>query len=51
VEDKPRPANGDFHEVWNGRTASGNLLANGPYFYQLELDGDGAFWGKILILD
>jgi hypothetical protein len=51
VENKARPANGDYAEIWNGRTAEGDLLANGPYFYQLILDGDGTYWGKILILD
>ncbi|MBN2007946.1 hypothetical protein JW960_01225 [candidate division KSB1 bacterium] len=51
VENKSRPAGGDFAEIWNGRTSKGDLLANGPYFYQLVLDGDGTYWGKILILD
>ncbi|UCE04802.1 MAG: hypothetical protein JSW07_14410 [bacterium] len=51
VEDKPRPANRDFAEVWNGKTDDGELLANGVYFYQLKLQGDGTYWGKIIILD
>lgn len=51
VKDKSRPANGDFAEVWNGKTEDGKLLANGVYFYQLTLDGDGTYWGKIMILD
>ncbi len=51
IKDKPRPANGDFAEAWNGRTENGDLLANGVYFYQLTLDGDGTYWGKIIILD
>ena len=51
VKDKPRPSSGDFAEAWNGRTEDGKLLANGVYFYQLKLDGDGTHWGKIIILD
>lgn len=51
VKDKPRPGGGDFAEVWNGRTGDGDLLANGVYFYQLSLDGDGTYWGKLIILD
>lgn len=51
VRDKPRPGGGDFTEAWNGRTEDGDLLANGVYFYQLVLDGDGTYWGKLIILD
>lgn len=51
VKDKQRPAGGDFSEVWNGKTDDGKRLANGVYFYQLKLDGDGTYWGKIMILD
>lgn len=51
VKDKPRSANGNFAEAWNGKTDDGKLLANGVYFYQLILEGDGIYWGKIIILD
>ncbi len=45
-----RPANGDFYETWNGRDADGRDVANGVYFYRLDLDGDGSFWGKLIVL-
>jgi len=51
VNNRPRPGNSDFTEVWNGRTDDGRLVANGVYFYQLELDGDGTYWGKLMIFD
>ncbi|MDZ7331749.1 MAG: hypothetical protein ONB31_07200 [candidate division KSB1 bacterium] len=41
---------GNWSIAWNGKTADGKLLANGVYFYQLELD-NGKHWGKILIVD
>ncbi|MBN1155566.1 hypothetical protein JXB12_11670 [candidate division KSB1 bacterium] len=51
VENKSRPGNSDFTEIWNGKTADGRLVANGVYFYQLILEDDGTHWGKLLIFD
>ncbi len=45
-----RPANGDFHEIWDGRNSRGEEVANGVYFYRLDLSGDGSFWGKLIVL-
>ncbi|UCE05859.1 MAG: hypothetical protein JSW07_20085, partial [bacterium] len=49
-EGKTYPA-GDWSIAWNGKTADGKLLANGVYFYQLDLEGEGKYWGKIIIID
>jgi len=45
------PADGDWSVAWNGKTEDNKLLANGVYFYQLDLEGEGKFWGKIIIID
>ncbi len=44
-------ANQDCAVAWNCRDGSNKLLANGVYFYQLDLEGDGKYWGKIVIID
>jgi len=44
-------ANQDGVIPWNGENEDGQLLANGVYFYQLDLEGDGAYWGKVIIID
>jgi ligand-binding sensor domain-containing protein len=46
-----RPMAGQYAEVWNGRNTRGDIVANGVYFYRLDLEGEGTFWGKILVLD
>lgn len=51
VHDLVRPGGGDFSEVWNGRNEYGDQVANGVYFYSVELEGDGTYWGKILIIN
>ncbi len=45
------PANADCAIAWNCRDDDDHLLANGVYFYQLDLEGDGKYWGKIVIID
>lgn len=44
-------ANQDGVIPWNGKNADGDLLANGVYFYQLDLAGEGKYWGKVIIID
>lgn len=50
VEGEPRPAGGDFYEIWDGTGPYGELVANGVYFYEIELEGDGKYWGKLVVL-
>ncbi|MFQ5823713.1 MAG: hypothetical protein ACE5JB_06635 [bacterium] len=51
VKNKPRPANGDFYEIWDGRDSRGVQVDNGVYFYRLDLEGEGSFWGKVIVLN
>ncbi|MBI5060316.1 hypothetical protein HZB60_11120 [candidate division KSB1 bacterium] len=40
---------GEQYEVWDG-TKSGEIVANGTYFYKIDKPG-GAVWGKLIVLD
>jgi len=51
AENMSRPANGDFYEIWDGLNSKGVQVANGVYFYRLELAGDGTYWGKLIVLN
>lgn len=51
VEYKPRTVAGDYAEVWNGRNELGEIVANGVYFYKIKLQGQSAFWGKVMVLN
>jgi len=48
-EGKTYPA-GNWSIPWNGKIENGKLLANGVYFYQLDIE-EGKYWGKIIIID
>jgi hypothetical protein len=50
-EGKFRPGPGDYAEVWDGRNDYHDDVANGVYFYSLTIDGDGTYWGKILVVN
>jgi photosystem II stability/assembly factor-like uncharacterized protein len=51
VNQKDRPAPGQYNEIWDGRNYRGSVVANGVYFYRVELEGEGTFWGKVMVLD
>ena len=51
IEGGDFPPNFDCSIAWNCRDDDDRLLANGVYFYQLDLEGDGKYWGKIIIID
>ena len=36
--------------AWDGRRDDGMQVANGVYFYRIEVNGDLTFWGKVLVL-
>jgi hypothetical protein len=51
VDNQFRRGPSDYSDVWNGRNDYGDSVANGVYFYKVELDGDGVYWGKVMIVN
>lgn len=51
VSGKARPGAGTYFEIWNGRNGRGEVVANGVYFYSVQLDGEGTYWGKFIVMD
>ena len=40
----------EFYTQWDGKNDNGYRVANGVYFYRIEIDDDDDVWGKILVL-
>jgi hypothetical protein len=40
----------EFYTQWDGKSNNGFRVANGVYFYRIEIDDDDDVWGKILVL-
>jgi photosystem II stability/assembly factor-like uncharacterized protein len=51
VESKERPIPGDYAEIWNGRNEIGEMVANGVYFYEIVLEKEESFWGKVMVVN
>ncbi|MFC1729292.1 hypothetical protein ACFL6I_03050 [candidate division KSB1 bacterium] len=51
VNRQMRTVSGPHAEAWDGTNNWGRMVANGVYFYKLHIDGKGAFWGKIIVMN
>jgi hypothetical protein len=51
VDNQFRRGPADYSDVWNGRNDYRDAVANGVYFYKVDLDGDGVYWGKVMIVN
>ncbi len=51
VDNKNRPFPGNYTEVWDGRNDLGDIVANGVYFYKIELSSGRSFWGKVMVVN
>ena len=40
----------EYDEIWNGRNDNSSIVANGVYFYRVEIGDQSPIWGKILVL-
>jgi hypothetical protein len=45
-----RPANEDQDEIWDGDDDNNRRVANGVYFYKIEIGDSESMWGKILVI-
>ena len=50
IRNAPRSGSMEFDEIWNGTNDAGGRVANGVYFYRVEVQGSGPVWGKIFVL-
>lgn len=50
LQDAVRSGSIEHDEIWNGRDDKNRRVANGVYFYRVEVNGGDPQWGKIFVL-
>lgn len=40
----------EFGEIWDGKNDDGNYVANGVYFYRVQINNAEPIWAKIMVL-
>lgn len=50
IQNATRTGADELFTAWDGKNDNGSRVANGVYFYRVEVDDDDAVWGKILLL-
>ena len=50
IQNAPRSGAYEHDDIWDGRDDRGNIVANGVYFYRVEIGDRDPVWGKIFVL-
>jgi hypothetical protein len=50
IQNANRTSSDVIWATWDGMRDDGSQVANGVYFYRIEIDKDETVWGKILVL-
>lgn len=50
IQNAPRTGTNEQFAIWDGKNNDGYVIANGVYFYRVEIDEDTPLWGKIILM-
>ena len=50
IQNATRTGANESFSIWDGKNDAGYVIANGVYFYRVEIDGDAPIWGKIILM-
>jgi len=50
IQNAVRTSTEELFTIWDGKNNDGYIVANGVYFYRIEIDDDDAQWGKIILM-
>ncbi len=50
IQNASRSGTSELFTAWDGKNDKGAIVANGVYFYRVEIDDEDDVWGKILLL-
>jgi hypothetical protein len=50
IQNATRNSPDEMFAIWDGKNDNGFQVANGVYFYRIQIDDDKDVWGKIIVL-
>jgi hypothetical protein len=50
IQNASRQTGNEYDEIWDGRNDNRSIVANGVYFYRVEIGDQPTVWGKIMVL-
>jgi len=50
IQNASRQSGQEYDEIWNGKNDNHSFVANGVYFYRIEINDQPPLWGKIIVL-
>jgi len=50
IQNTSRLSGKEYDEIWDGKNDHRSIVANGVYFYRIEVSNQSPIWGKILVL-
>jgi hypothetical protein len=50
IQNASRQIGREYDEIWDGKDDNRSIVANGVYFYRIEITDQAPMWGKILVL-
>ncbi len=50
IKDATRVGGTELDEIWDGRDDAGIQVANGVYFYRVQVSGSEPLWSKVMVL-
>jgi hypothetical protein len=50
IQNAVRTGANESFSIWDGKNDAGYVIANGVYFYRVEIDNDTPLWGKIILM-
>jgi hypothetical protein len=50
IQNASRSNGKEYDEIWDGKNDNHSIVANGVYFYRVEIGNQSPLWGKIMVL-
>jgi len=50
INNAQRSGGNEHDDIWDGKDSAGRQVANGVYFYRIDIEGRDPSWGKIMVL-